>query len=153
MSFLLTIDEKKLADTLITFFDKYEKLIKDAEPLFQLEGMRLELIARNLPYHQVTYDTAAQEAKQIIKWLENYKSKLESRYLKNYSQGQKALGSREITVFIAGEPEIVDVNELIIEATLIYQKLDSIVEAFKQMGWMVGNIVKLRVAEIHEAVI
>lgn len=153
MSFLLTLNEKDLANTLSTHFDKYEKLINDAEPLFTLDGMRLELVARNLPYHQLQYDQAAQEAKQIIKWLENYKAKLEARYLKNYSQGQKALGSREITVFINGEPEIVDVHELIIEATLAYQKLDSIVEAFKQMGWMCGHMVKLRVAEIHEAVI
>jgi len=150
VSFLFTLEEDKLADQLPKIFENYENHVKNAEPLFDLDGMRLELIARNLPQHQVFYAHRANEMKQVIKWLENYKSKLEARFTKNYSQGQRALTARDITTFIGGERDIVELNQLIIEATLLYSQLDEIVEAFKQMGWMVGNITKLRVAELHD---
>lgn len=151
MSFLFTLEEDKLADQLPALFDNYEKHVKDAEPLFDLDDMRLELIARNLPQHQMFYAHRATEMKHVIKWLENYKGKIEARFTKNYSQGQRALGVREAATFINGEREIVELNQLIIEASLLYSQLDEITEAFKQMGWMVGNITKLRVAELQEA--
>ena len=150
MSFLFTLEEDKLAEQLPAIFENYEKHIKAAEPLFNLEDMRLELIARNLPHHQTVYAKRAAEMKQVVKWLENYRAKLEARFTKNYSQGQRALGVREATTFINGEKDIVELNQLIIEATLLYTQLDEIVEGFKQMGWMVGNITKLRVAELQE---
>lgn len=151
MSFLFTLEDDKLADQLPKIFENYEKHVKEAEPLFSLDGMRLELIARNLPQHQTFYAHRANEMKQVVKWLENYKAKLEARFTKNYSQGQRALGTREATVYINGEKDIVELNQLIIEASLLYSQLDEIVEGFKQMGWMLGNITKLRVAELHEA--
>lgn len=150
MSFLFTLEENKLADQLPKIFENYENHITSAEPLFALDGMRLELIARNLPQHQMFYAHRAHEMKQVIKWLENYRAKLEARFTKNYSQGQRALGAREATTFINGEKDIVELNQLIIEASLLYSQLDEIVEAFKQMGWMCGHITKLRVAELQD---
>lgn len=153
MSFLFTLDEGKLGDQLPPIFENYQQHINSAEPLFSIEGVRLELIARDLPINQTFYAHRAAEMRQVIKWLENYKAKLEARYTKNYSQGQRALGAREAATFISGEKEIVELNQLIIEATLLYQQLDDIVEGFKQMGWMLGNITKLRVAELQDVII
>lgn len=153
MSFLFVLEEDKLADQLPKIFDNYENHIKNAEPLFDLEDMRLELIARNLAQHQVFYAHRATEMKHVVKWLENYKAKLEARFTKNYSQGQRALGVREAQTFISGEKDIVELNQLIIEASLLYTQLDEIVEAFKQMGWMLGHVTKLRVAELQEVTI
>ncbi len=153
MTAFLTIDESRLGDELDRFFSRYQSEIEKAEPLFVLEGRRLEEIARSLPYHQSHYDQLAREAQQLVKWLENSKARIEARLTKNYLQGQRAFGARETSTLVAGEREMVEHNQLIIEATIFHQKLDSIVEAFKQMGWMVGNITKLRVAELQNVVI
>jgi hypothetical protein len=153
MSFLFTLEEDRLAEQLPGIFENYEKHIKKAEPLFELDGVRLELIARTLPQHQTFYAQRAAEMKQVMKWLENYRAKLEARFTRNYSQGQRALAAREATTFINGEKDIVELNQLIIEAALLYSQLNEIVEGFRQMGWMVGNITKLRVAELQEAVL
>lgn len=153
MTAFLTIDETRLGEELMRFFDRYSSEIEKAEPLFSLEGRRLEEIARSLPYHQAHYDKLAKEAQQLVKWLENSRARIEARLTKNYLQGQRAYGARETSTLVAGEREMVEHNQLIIEATIFYQKLDSIVEAFKQMGWMVGNITKLRVAELQDVVI
>ena len=155
MSILLELssDTTVLAGQLVDLIEKFEMDIKKAEPLFQLEGRRLEEIARSLPHHQSFYDQRRQEAKQLVKWLENQRAKIEARLTKNYLQGQRAYGARETTTLISGERDMVDHNELIIEAQLVQQKLEAIVDAFTQMGWMVGNMTKLRVAELHTAVL
>jgi len=153
MTTLLQIDESRLVEELERFFHRYDAEIKAAAPLFELEGRRLEEIARSLPYHQSHYDQVAQEAKQLTKWLENGRAKIEARLTRNYLQGQRAYGARETTTLIAGEKEMVDHNQLLIEASLYYQRLDSIVKAFEQMGWMVGHITKLRVAELNHVIL
>lgn len=153
MSFLFVLEEDKLADQLPAIFENYENHIKLAEPLFDLDDMRLELVARSIPQHQMSYAKRATEMKHVVKWLENYKAKLEARFTKNYSQGQRALGAREATTFINGEKDIVELNQLIIEASLLYSQLDEITEAFKQMGWMIGHVTKLRVAELQDTIL
>jgi hypothetical protein len=153
MSFLFTLDEAKLTEQLPEIFEGVEREIAKAEPLFDIEGVRLELLARDLPKHQGHYDLKAQEMKQLMKWLENYKGKQEAILLKNYNKGQRALSATDQRILIGGEKDIVETNQLIIEATLLYGKLDSIVEAFKQMGWMIGHITKLRVAELGDIII
>lgn len=153
MTTLLQIDETRLAEELMVFFAKYADEIKKAEPLFNLDGVLLEHIARTLPYNQSHYDMLAQEAKQLVKWLENHRARIEARLTKNYLQGNRVYGSRETATLISGEREMIDINQLIIEASLAHQRLDAVVEGFKQMGWMVGAIVKLRVAELHTVVL
>lgn len=153
MSFLLTLDEARLTEQLIPILDAFEADIAKAEPLFKIEGERLEHIARTLPQHQGYYGQRSQEAKHLVKWLENHLAKIETKLTKNYLQGQRALGVRETSTLIAGEREMIEQKQLIIEASLIHQKLDEIVEAFKQMGWMLGNIVKLHVASIQDVIL
>lgn len=153
MSFLFTLDENKLDEQLPEIFAKAEREILKAEPLFDIEATRLELLARDLPMHQAHFDLKAQEMKQLMKWLENYRAKLEAVHLKNYNRGQRALSATDQRIFLGGEQNIVETNQLIIEATLLYSKFDSITEAFKQMGWMLGHITKLRVAELGDIII
>jgi hypothetical protein len=153
VSFLFTLDEARLGEQLPEIFAAAELEIRKAEPLFELDGERLELLARNVPQHQAHYALLSQEQKQLMKWLENYKAKLEAAHLKNYSRGQRALSASDLKTLIAGENDIVDVNQLIIAAAELHGKLEQITEAFKQMGWMVGHITKLRVAELHEVIL
>lgn len=153
MSFLYTLDENKLADQLPDIFERAENDVNSAEALFKIEGERLELLARNLPMHQGHFDLKAQEMKQLMKWLENYKGKLEAAHLKIYNKGQRALSVSDQRIFMGGETDILEVNQLIIEATLFYSKFEAIVEAFKTMSWMIGHITKLRVSELHEVII
>lgn len=153
MSFLFTLDETKLAEQLVPIFEDIEADIKRAEPLFDIEGQHLEVLMRSLPKHQAHYGQRLQEMKQLGKWLENYKAKIESQLLKNYSRGPRALSASDTRTFIAGERDVIDVNQLIIEASLFQGQLDEIVESFKQMGWMLGNVTKLRVADLHDVII
>lgn len=153
MSFLFELDEEKYQEQLPDLFAKAEKEIAKAEPLFSIEGERLEILMRDLPKHQSHYAQKCQEMKHLMKWLENSKDKLEATHHKNYSKGQRALSTTDQRVLMGGEKNIVEMNQLIIESTLLYSQLNSIVEAFVSMGWMLGHITKLRVAELSEIII
>lgn len=153
MSFLLELDEHQLNEQLPPIFEKAELAIKNAEPLFKIDGQLLEVLSRNVPMHQAHFDLKAQEMKQLMRWLENYKGKLEAIHLKNYNKGQRALSATDQRILMGGERDIIEVNQLIIEATLFYSKFDAITEAFKQMGWSLSSIVKLRIAELHQVII
>lgn len=151
--FALGESNEELLAELPAFFSQWEEEINGAEPIFDIEGERLEKLARDIPHHQFFYAKRAQEARAVVKWLEIQKTRKESRHVKNYNNSPRALGAREQALYVQGEKDVVELNQLIVEANLKQQQFDEIVEAIKQMGWMLSNIVKLRVAEIHEAII
>jgi uncharacterized coiled-coil protein SlyX len=153
MSFLLLLEEDKLG-AVLDRLPAYEKKLQDAEPIFKLEGRRLEEIARTLPHYQASYDQTLQELRALEEWLNNLKEKRVAKYWKKYLEGyQRTLTSRDIQAYIAGEKEIVELNQIIIEVALMKSNALSIVEAIKNLGWMVGHITKLRVAEMQDAVL
>jgi hypothetical protein len=149
----LSENQTELVEELYLFFERYDEEIEKAEPLFDLKGRRLEEMIRSLPYHQSHYDQLGREAQGIAKTLTLRRDKIEARLTRNYLQGQRTYGSRETAILIAGEPEMNAMNQLITEVELYEDKLKAIVEAFKQMGWMLGNVTKLRVAELHDVII
>jgi hypothetical protein len=153
MSLALELTEGTYGAQLLEIFPLYQRSIAEAEPLFELEGERLERIARTVPKHQSTYAQKALEMKGVMKWLENYKGKLEAIHLKNYNKGQRALSVTDQKTLTAGEPNMIELNQLIIEAATLYGQLTEITEAFKNMGWMVGHITKLRVAELGDIIL
>jgi len=152
MSFILNLDEGKL-EALIELLPRYEEKIEAAAPIFKLEGRRLEEIFRTLPHYQANYDQALQEVKAIDGWLGTIKEKVTAKYWRKYLEGYaRSLSTRDIQAYIAGEKEIVELNHLGVEVSLLKNKLEAIVEALKQLGWMSGHITKLRVAEMQDAI-
>ena len=134
-------------------FEKFEREVHGAKPIFDIEGSLLEKIARDLPRHQFYYAGLMQDARAIMKWLEIQKAQKESRHVKNYNNQPRALGVKEQSLYIQGEKDVVELNQLIVSANLYFSQFEEIVESLKQMGWMLGSIVKLRVSEMHDVII
>jgi len=153
MSFLLLLNEKDTAG-IMSQLSKFETEIDRAEPLFKIEGMRLELICRDLPHHICRYKQLLQEAKAFEDWLTSKRDKTDSKLWKQYNEKYtRSLTTRDIQAYIGGEPEHVAWTELILEATHAKNKLGAICDAFEAMHWMAGNMVKLRVAEVQDAIV
>lgn len=153
MSITLELKEDTYEKQLLSILPAYAAAVAAAEPLFQLEGERLEKIARVVPYHQATYAQKAIEMKSVLQWLEIHKNRLEAKHLKNYQKGQRALSTTDMRMLMAGERDIVELEQVIVEVTNLYGQLNEITEAFKQMGWMVGHVTKLRVAELGDVIL
>jgi hypothetical protein len=153
MTFLLTLDEEKLAD-IVPLLPKYETKIEAAEPIFKLEGRRLEEVLRTLPHYQSSYDQSLQELKALEQWLDNIKEKKIGKLWKKYNEGySRALSARDIQAYISSEKEIVELNQIIIEVALLKNSFTAIVEAIKQLGWQIGSITKLRIEEMKEEIL
>ena len=153
MSFLLTLEEDRL-DLIIPLLPKYEEKIAAAESIFKLEGRRLEEIARTFPHYRVNYDQSYQELKALEEWVNNIKEKKVGKLWKKYLEGyQRTLTSRDIQAYIASEKEVVEINQIIMEVSLLKNHCLSIVEAIKNMGWMLGHVTKLRVAEMQDSIL
>ena len=151
MSFLLNLEIDKL-EMILDVLPKYEKKVEEAAAIFKLEGRKLEEIMRTLPHYQSTYDQALQEMKALEEWVNNVKDKENARLWKKYIEGYpKQLATRDVQSYIGGEKTIVELNQIIIEVSLIKNHLNSIVESLKQLGWMMSHVTKLRVAEIEDA--
>lgn len=130
---------------------KYEALVAEAEPIFKLEGRLLEEICKTIPHYQARYDQAYHEVKALEEWINVAKERKLARLWKKYNEGySRQLTTRDIQAYINGEKDIVDLNQLIVETTLIKNNLFAIVDAVKQMAWTMSNIVKLRVAQIQD---
>lgn len=153
MSFLLTLSEDKLED-IVPLLSKYEDKINAAEPIFKLENRRLEEIMRTLPYYQTTYDQAHQDMKALEDWVTNIKDKRVGKLWKKYTEGySRQLTSRDIQAYIGADQEIVELNQILIEVVVLKNNLNAIVESIRQLGWMVGNITKLRISEMQDAML
>jgi hypothetical protein len=153
VSFLLELSEDRLEE-IIPLLDKYEKKIAAAEPIFKLEGRRLEEIMRTLPHYQVSYDQSFQEVKGLEEWVINIKEKRVGKLWRKYTEGyNRVLSAKDVQAYIAAEKEIVELNQILIEVVVLKNNLQSIVESVKQMGWMVGHVTKLRIAEMEEAIL
>ena len=151
MSFLLTLEMDKL-DAILDVLPKYEQKVLEAAPIFKLEGRKLEEIMRTLPHHQSNYGRAFHEIKALEDWLQNVNEKETAKLWKKYLEGYpKQLSQNDIKSYIAGEKVIVELNQIIIEVSLIKNHLSDIVDAIKNMGFMMGNVTRLRVAELDEA--
>jgi hypothetical protein len=152
MSFLSLIDEQKLVKVL-DILPKYEKMADDGDLLFNLAGRRLEEIMRTLPDNQRKYDIAYKEMKALEEWLSVLKEKLNAKYWKKYVEGYpRQLGPKDIQAYVSGEKEMVEMTQIILEVALVKQRLESTVEGFRQMGFMMGHVTKIRVAEMQEAI-
>lgn len=157
MSVVMTLDTKddaELFPQLLCLIMKYEKYVEEAEPLFQIDGKKLEEVCRTLPKNLVIYDRHYHEMKTLEEWLMVRREKIQAKLWKKYLEGYaRALASKDIQMYIQGDKEFVEFTEIILEVANIKAKLQSIVKAFENMSWMLGHITKLRVAELQDTVL
>lgn len=146
-------DEIMFAQLLNVITD-FEGYVEKAEPLFDLNMKKLEEVCRTIPKNLNVYDRYYQEMKSVEEWMLIKREKIQAKLWKKYLEGYaRALSAKDIQMYIQGDPEYVQFSELIVEVSSIKAKLQSIVKGFEQMGWMVGHIVKLRVAELQDTVL
>jgi hypothetical protein len=77
-------------------------------------------------------------------------SKLWKKYNENYA---RALSTRDIQAYLAGEPDVVVLVELQLEVNYVKRQLESVYEALKDLGWQLKYITELRIAELQDAVV
>ena len=92
-----------------------------------------------------------QEVEAILEYLNTEMRKLRSKtfrkYIENYN---KALSSRDAEKYVDGEQEVVDMQYLINDFSLVRNKYIGIIKALEAKGFQINNIVKLRAAGLED---
>jgi hypothetical protein len=128
----------------------YEALINAAAELFELEGKGLEETCKTHAQNLMFYDITLQECKTVEETIRMKVEEQEGLLYRKYNEnGNRALGQRDIGQYIKGDPDYVQVYEILLEVVHVRRQLEAIVEALKSMGWSIGHIVKLRVAQLE----
>lgn len=148
-------DIKKDITKVVDYLEKFENAISDAEPLFDIEGKRLEQLNRDLPNNLLKYKQLLKEIKYIADYVSDvYLAKISSQKYKEINEkSHRALTQREIQIYIDSDESYVETKELALEVELVKEKIVSIVEAFEQMNWSLKNITQLRINEMQDSII
>lgn len=147
-------DVSKDMSRIVDILDKANGELLAAEPVFDLNGRKLEEICRTHPHYLANYEQRRMDLKSLGDLVQAKRDALESRLWRKYLEGyQRALTSRDIQAYILGEPEYVQLTELLLEVTHLRDQFASVVKALEAMSWMLSHVTKLRVAEMQDAIL
>jgi len=128
----------------------FEKQIEEARYECSMKGI-LEKHSREMPGIVEHRFNQLQEVEAILEFLNIEMRKLRARtfrkFLENYN---KALSSRDADKFVDGEQEVVDLQYLINDFSLVRNKYIGIIKALEAKGFQINNIVKLRAAGLED---
>ena len=139
---------------LLPLLEKYEKMVNEAEPHFKIDGQRIGDIVRVLPGNLARYAEAAGQLKVLEEFLIAKQEEVESRLWKRFNEKYpRQLSTKDIQAYIAGEPEFIQAKELVLEVKYVRSQMESIVEGFQQMGWMLKHATDLTVNDMRDAIL
>jgi hypothetical protein len=128
----------------------YEREIDAAKFECGMKGV-LEKHSREMPGIVEHRFNQLQEVEAILEHLNTEMRKLRSqtfrKFLENYN---KALSSRDAEKYVDGEQDVVDLQYLINDFSLIRNKYIGIIKALEAKGFQINNVVKLRAAGLED---
>jgi len=142
----VTANLSEIVDTISHF----EKEIDQARFECGMKG-NLEKHSREMPGVVEHRFNQLQEVEAILEFLNTEMRKLRAKtfrkYLENYN---KALSSRDAEKYVDGEQEVVDLQYLINDFSLVRNRYIGIIKALEAKGFQINNIVKLRAAGLED---
>jgi uncharacterized protein YfdQ (DUF2303 family) len=135
---------------IVPAIEYFDKQIIEARKDIIING-NIEKHARDMPGIVEFRFYQLQEMESILEYLNielrKNRSKIFRKYLENYN---KQLSSRDAEKYIDGEQEIVDMQHLINEFSLVRNTMLGIIKALEQKSFSINNIIKLRANGIED---
>lgn len=140
-------------DLLPDFLDYYYKELEQAKKECNIHGV-VETNIKQLPGVTEHRFNQLQEIEAVLNFmnlqLKSIKKKHFQKYLEKYA---RALSSRDAEKYTDGEKEVVDYEVLINEVALLRNNYLGIMKALESKNFMMGHIVRLRVAGMEDIVV
>ncbi len=93
-----------------------------------------------------------QELESVLKYLNIKYDKMRSDHYRKYLERyNRELSDRSIEKYIDGEPDIVDMSQIINEVALLRNKYLGVMKSFDVKSYSMGNITRLRIAGMNDA--
>lgn len=135
---------------IVTAISHFEKEIDQARFECSMKG-NLEKQSRDMPGIVEHRFNQLQEVEAILEFLNTEMRKLRAKtfrkYLENYN---KALSSRDAEKYVDGEQEVVDLQYLINDFSLVRNRYIGVIKALEAKQFQINNIVKLRAAGLED---
>lgn len=136
-----------------SFIQHYETELEIARRETTIRG-KVERNLSDLPGITEVRFSQLQEIEAVLKHLEIQLRKIRSgvfrKYLENYN---RVLSSRDAERYVDGEQDVVDMETLINEVALLRNRYLGIMKGLESKNFMMGHLVRLRVAGMEDMTI
>lgn len=126
----------------------FNKEYEDAREEVKIKGSLTECVSKISSRYEYRV-SQLQEIEAILRHYEiklsQKKSVLYQKYLENY---QRALSSSDIKIYIEGQPEIVAIQQIINEISLVRNKFLGLTKGFETSNYQLSNLSKLYAAGV-----
>lgn len=142
---------KKDKAKLVSILFQYEDELKEVENNLRIKGKKLEEANRENAIWQHYYDQRKIELGTLRKYFEQEVARVRGTLFKTYTESNsRDLSDRAKDKYIDHEKAYLDTNELLLEVQEMYEKYESVVDAFRSRGYALNNITKLRCASLED---
>jgi hypothetical protein len=148
------VDAEADLSTILNRLDDCEAFLATTEPMFEWEGKRLEEVIKLRSLFAYRAGKLLFMMKSLEDFVEIKHNEAESVHWKRYNEKHgRALTTRDIQAYIAGEPDIVALRTLISQIAYQKRQLEMVYDILKSASYDLKNITELRVHEIQDTVL
>lgn len=131
--------------------DFYMNELDESKGDLNLKSKTMEQHSADLPGIVEHRFNQLQEIEAILEYLNIEQRRIKTRIFRKYLEAHnRQLSSRDADKFADGDPEVVDMAILVNEFALVRNKYHGLLKGIDQKGWMIGHIVRLRVAGMED---
>ena len=135
------------------FIDYYEGELVAAKADIKIRG-NVERALSNLPGETEHRFNQLQEIEAILEHLNIQLRRIRQTHYKKYLEAYaRALTSRDAEKYAEAEDEVIDMETIINEVSLLRNKWLGVMKGIEQKSFMIGHITRLRVAGMEDLVV
>lgn len=135
---------------IVNAISHFEQQLAEAKFECSMKG-NLEKQSRDMPGIVEHRFNQLQEVEAILEHLNTEMRKLRSQKFRKFLEAyNKALSSRDAERYVDGEQEVVDMQYLINDFSLVRNKFIGLIKALEAKQFQINNIVKLRAAGLED---
>ena len=135
---------------IVSAISHFEQQIAEAKFECGMKG-NLEKHSRDMPGIVEHRFNQLQEIEAILEHLNTEMRKLRSKTFRKYLESyNRALSSRDAEKFVDGEDDVVNLQYLINDFSLVRNKFIGVIKALEAKQFQINNIVKLRAAGLED---
>lgn len=132
------------------FIEHYNREIEDARRDCRIAGV-VETNLKELPGVTEHRFNQLQEIEAILNYLNIQLRKIRRRHFQKYLESYaRALSSRDAEKYVDGEEEVVDFETIINEVALLRNRWLGIMKALESKNFMLGHLIRLKVAGMED---
>jgi hypothetical protein len=132
------------------FIDFYTSEFEKACIEINIKGS-VEIMLSRLPGITQECFTNLQEIEAVLQFLNIELKKIQRKHFQKYLEHyNRALSSRDVDKYVAGEKEVNDMDLLINEVALLRNKFLAIMKGLESKNYMLGHLVKLKCAGLED---